>query len=186
MLSPGGMGAGDDFARLLTKYGRSIFRYIHTFVSRHGDAEEILQRVSTVLWMKFSEYDSTRGFLPWAQGVAYYEILKYRTENARSRLIFREDVLEALADTREELSPVLEAQMEALQECLGTIGAEGRELLKRRYCDAETVASLAAERGKTAKTFYRRLDRLRDLIANCVERRVGALKTLSTQGRTEQ
>ena len=151
-----------------------------TFVSRHGDAEDILQRTATVLWQKFSDYDSTRPFLSWAQGVAYFEILKYKSESARSRLFFGADVLEMLADTRESLTPVLDAQMEALQECLGKIDADAAELLKRRYSDSETVASLAAERGKTAKTFYRRLDRLRDLIAECIERRVGALGTVST------
>jgi RNA polymerase sigma-70 factor, ECF subfamily len=180
MSNPFSNDARDDFARLLVQNDRALFRYILTFVSRLGDAEEIWQRVATVLWQKFSDYDSTRAFLPWAQGVAYFEILKFKTEMARSRLIFSEDVLNLLADTRESMSPVLEAQMAALHECLGNIGAEAAELLKRRYSDSETVASLAAERGKTAKSFYRRLDRLRDLIANCIERRIGAFDAVST------
>lgn len=170
--------AGDDFARLLVQNDRALFRYILTFVSRHGDAEEVLQRVATVLWRKFSEYDPTREFLPWAFRVAYFEILKFRTEAARSRLLFREDLLEALAETRQAQSPVLEAQQQALQECLGKLSADSAALLRRRYCDAETVAALAAETGKTAKTLYRRLDRLRDLIADCIERRVGSVGTV--------
>ncbi len=174
------VNAGDEFTGLLAQNDRALFRYILTFVSRHGDAEEILQRVATVLWQKFSQYDSTRAFLPWAQGVAYLEILKFKSEMARSRLIFSEQVLELLADTRESLSPALEAQMEALHECLGKVGPEATELLKRRYGDSGTVASLAAERGKTAKTFYRRLDRLRDLIADCIERRIGTFDAVST------
>jgi RNA polymerase sigma-70 factor (ECF subfamily) len=171
---------GDDFARLLVQYDREVFRYILTFVSRHADAEEILQRVATVLWQKFSEYDRTRAFLPWARRVAYFEILKFRTEAARNRLVFREEVMEALADTRETLNPILEAQKLALQECLGKVGEDAVALLKRRYCDAETVATLAAESGKTAKAFYRRLDRLRSLIADCIERRVGSVRAAST------
>ena len=168
-------GAGEDFASLIVQYDRAIFRYILTFVSRHGDAEEILQRTATVLWQKFSEYDRTRDFLPWAQGVAYFEVLKFRTEAARSRLIFREDVLAALADTREAQNPILEAQKQALRECLGKVSEDAAALLKRRYCDSETVATLAAENGKSAKAYYRKLDRLRDLIADCIERRIGSL-----------
>ncbi len=167
--------AGENFARLLVQYDRAVFRYILTFVGRHADAEEILQRVATVLWQKFSEYDPTRSFLPWAQRVAYFEVLKFRTEAARNRLIFREDVLEALADTRETLNPVLESQKLALRECLGKITPDDAELLRRRYCDAETIAALAAEKGRSPKSFYRRLDRLRDLIADCIERRMGSV-----------
>jgi RNA polymerase sigma-70 factor (ECF subfamily) len=167
--------AGDDFARLLVQHDRALFRYILTFVSRHADAEEVLQRVAMVLWRKFSEYDTTREFLPWAFRVAYFEILKFRTEAGRSRLIFREDVLEALAETRHSQSAVLEAQQQALQECLAKLSADSAALLRRRYCDSETVAALATEQGTTAKTLYRRLDRLRDLIADCIERRVGSV-----------
>ncbi len=170
--------SGDDFARLLVQHDRALFRYILTFVCRHGDAEEILQRVATVLWRKFSEYDRSREFLPWATRVAYFEILKFRTEAARCRLIFREDVLHALAETRQSQSPVLEAQIQALQECLGKLSTDSAALLRRRYCDSQSVAALAAEEGKTAKAFYRRLDRLRDLIADCIERRLGAVGAL--------
>ena len=169
------LDAGDDFSRLLVRYDRALFRYILTFVSRHGDAEEILQRVATVLWRKFSEYDRTRDFFPWASRVAYFEILKFRTEAARNRLFFREDVLEVLAETRQIQSPVLEAQQQALQECLGKLSADSAALLQRRYCDSETVVAMAIEKGTTAKTLYRRLDRLRDMIADCIERRVDAL-----------
>ncbi len=172
MLQAPSIDAGDDFALLLVKHDRALFRYILTFVCRHGDAEEILQRTATVLWRKFSEYDPTREFLPWAMRVAYFEILKFRTEAARCRLIFREDVLEALAETRHNQSPVLEAQIQALEECLGKLSPDSAALLRRRYCDSKTVAALAAEEGKSAKTFYRRLDRLRDLIADCIQSRL--------------
>jgi len=166
------VAAGADFARLLVQHDRAIFRYILTFVSRHGDAEEVLQRVATVLWEKFAEYDRARDFLPWAFRVAYFEVLNFRKERARNRHVFGEVVLEALAETREAQSPILEAQQQALQECLRKLSPDSAALLRRRYCDSETVAALAAETGKTAKSLYRRLDRLRDLIAECVQSRV--------------
>ena len=172
------LDAGEEYARLLVKHDRALFRYILTFVSRHGDAEEILQRVAIVLWRKFSDYDSARGFLPWAFRIAYFEVLKFRTEAGRNRLIFRDDVLEALAVTREAQNPVLEAQQQALQECLSKLGAESAVLLRRRYCDSESVAVLAVEKGTTVKALYRRIDRLRDLVADCIERRISSLGIL--------
>lgn len=165
---------GSDFAQLLVRHDRALLRYIMTFIPRRDDAEEVLQRAATVLWEKFNDYDRTREFLPWALSVAYFEVLNFRKELARSRLVFREEVLHALAESREEQEPVLVAQRKALGECLGQLDAEGRALLRRRYSDSATVASLAEETGRTAKSLYRRLDRLRELIAQCVERRLAS------------
>lgn len=175
-----GLDAGEEFARLLVRNDRAIFRYILTFVCRHGDAEEILQRVAIVMWRKFSDYDPTRDFLPWAFRIAYFEVLKFRTEAGRSRLIFREDVLEALAETCEVQNPVLEAQQQALQECLAKLGSDSAELLRRRYCDSESVALLASELGTTIKALYRRIDRLRNLVADCIEHRLSSLGKMPT------
>ena len=165
---------GGEFARLLVRHNRALFRYIMTFLPRPGDAEEVLQRAATVLWQKFDEYDRERDFLPWALRVTYFEVLNYRKEFARSRLVFRPDVMQLLDVTRAEEEPMLDAQRAALRECLTHLDDDGRMLLKRRYCDSETVASLAKELRRTAKSLYRRLDRLREQIANCVQQKVAA------------
>ena len=164
--------AGSEFARLLVRFDRDLLRYIMTFIPRRDDAEEVLQRTATVLWEKFPDYDRQREFLPWALRVTYFEILNFRKEIARDRLVLREDVVQALAETREAQVPLLEAQRTALQQCLGELSGDDAALLRRRYCDSETIAKLADERGKTAKSLYRRLDRIRELIAQCVERRM--------------
>jgi RNA polymerase sigma-70 factor (ECF subfamily) len=164
--------AGREFARLLVRFDRPLLRYIMTFIPRRDDAEEVLQRTATVIWEKFDEYDRQREFLPWALRVAYFEVLNFRKQIARDRLVFREDVIEALAETRHTLASQLEAQRQALRLCLSELSPDDQALLRRRYGDAETVAALAGERGKTAKALYRRLDRLRDAIARCAERRM--------------
>ena len=94
---------------------------------------------------------------------------------ARDRLVFREEVLEALAEARQAQEPQLEVQRRALRHCLDELSPADQALLKRRYADSETIAELADEQGRTAKTLYRRLDRLREAIARCVERRVQLL-----------
>jgi RNA polymerase sigma-70 factor (ECF subfamily) len=166
------MQRGPDFAQLLVRHDRALLRYIQTFIPRRDDAEEVLQRAATVLWEKFGDYDPQREFLPWALRVTYFEILNFRKEIARSRLVFREDVLEAIAETREQQESALEDQHVALVECLKRVGDEGISLLRRRYCDSATLASLAHEQGRTAKSLYRRLDRLREMITECIERRL--------------
>jgi RNA polymerase sigma-70 factor (ECF subfamily) len=169
--------AGSEFARLLVRFDRPLLRYIMTFVPRRDDAEEVLQRTATVIWEKFEEFDRQREFLPWALRIAYFEVLNFRKQIARDRLVFREEVIERLAETRDTLATQLDAQRRALRHCLGELSADDQTLLKRRYGDSETVAALADERGKTAKALYRRLDRLRETIARCTQRRIQLEKT---------
>jgi RNA polymerase sigma-70 factor (ECF subfamily) len=143
-----------------------------TLLPRRDDAEEVLQRTATVLWEKFGEYDREREFLPWALRVAYFEVLNFRKQIARDRLVFREDVMEVLAETRQSQAAQLEAQRRALAQCLSELSSADQALLRRRYADSETIAAMADEQGKTAKALYRRLDRLREAIARCAERRL--------------
>lgn len=163
---------GGLFASLIVKNDRRLLRYILTLVPRHSDAEEILQRTATALWENFGQYDTTREFYPWASRFAYFEVLKFRRDYARERLFFREEVLEQLAETRSALDESLEERREALLLCLNHLVAEDMELLRRRYCSPETIALLAQELGLTAKALYRRLDRIRDRLVECVNRRL--------------
>lgn len=163
---------GELFSQLLVKHDRAILRYIMTFIPRRDDAEDVLQRTASAVWKRFPEYDSSREFLPWAIHLAYFEVLNYRKEIARGRLVFHEDLLHALAETHEACAPLLDAQIDALQECLKHLGPEEAALLRQRYCDSEPVASLARQEGITIKSIYRKLDRLRDRVAQCMQRRL--------------
>jgi len=164
--------AGSEFARLLVRHDRALLRYILGLIPRRDDAEEVLQRTATVLWEKFAEFDRQREFLPWAIRFAYFESLNFRKQIARDRLVFSEEVMEALAVARESQTTQLEAQRRALRLCLNELKADDQALLRRRYADSETIAELADQKGQTAKALYRRLDRLREAIARCAERRL--------------
>jgi RNA polymerase sigma-70 factor (ECF subfamily) len=149
-----------------------LLRYILTLLPHRADAEEVLQRTAATLWERFAEYDPSREFYPWAVRFAYFEVLNHRKERARDRLVFREELLNELAATRGQMDELLERQREALLVCLGQLTPTDAELLRRRYCTPETIGHLAAEWGATAKALYRRVDRLREKLAECIGRRM--------------
>lgn len=163
---------GVEFAQHLVQHDRALRRYIMSMLPRRADADEVMQRTVVKLWQGFSGYDRSREFLPWAIHLTYYEILNFRKEFARGRLLFREEVMQALVDCRPEYDELQEQRRLALEKCLGSVSKEGIRLLRRRYCDAESIAELATEWGQTAKTLYRRLDRLRAILAECVQHRL--------------
>ena len=167
---PGSAASGGDFASLIVKHDRALLRYIMTLIPRRDDAEEVLQRTAAALWEHFAEYDHDRPFLPWGLRFAYFEVLNFRKEMARDRLVFREDVLALIAETRQQLEPELDGRRAALRGCIDRLPPADLDLLRRRYCDASSVGTLAEEAGKTAKALYRRLDRIRELVWECVTR----------------
>lgn len=164
--------SGSRFAGLIVRYDRALLRYIMTLIPRRDDAEEVLQRTAAVLWERFAEFDDERPFLPWAYRFAYFEALNFRKAAARDRLIFREEVIAAIAETRDALESELDQRRAALSLCLQRLSPDDVSLLQRRYCDSTTIAALAEEAGRTAKALYRRLDRIRELLFDCVRRRV--------------
>ncbi len=159
---------GNEFAKRLAQCDRELRRYVSLFVPRRDDVEEILQQTAAILWEKFGDYDRDREFLPWAIRFAYFEVLNFRKHQARRRFLHSEDVLHALAETRDELK----ARQSAMKHCLSKLTTDDRSLLERRYSDSSSIKSLAQETGRTVKALYRRLDRIRDLISLCIGRKV--------------
>lgn len=164
-----------ELVKLLAKYDRQILRYIMMFLPRHGDAEEVLQRTAVVLWEKSKEFDRQREFLPWALHRAYYEVLNFRKEAARSKLVFSEELMQLLDDERREQQSYLDEMKEALQHCLSKVSETDLKILQFRYAEAKSISELSEEVGRTAKSLYRRLDRIRELLSNCVQQRLNTL-----------
>jgi len=160
------------FVELILKHERSLLRYIRSMIPRLDDAEEVWQSTATVLWEKFADYDQTRDFLPWAQRFAYFECLKFRRKYARDRMIFSEEVMRTVADHHESARDVLERRSQALRTCLEQLVASDLSLLHSRYQSETTIGELADQLHTTAKSLYRRLDRLRERLARCVRQRL--------------
>lgn len=173
---------GGEFATLIVRHDRALLRYIMTLIPRRDDAEEVLQRTAAALWEHFPEYDRTRPFLPWGLRFAYFEVLNFRKEMARDRLVFREDVLALIAETRQQLEPELDARRAALRGCIDRLTAADLNLLRRRYCDSSSVGTLAEEAGKTTKALYRRLDRIREVVWECVTRHIARQAPRAEEG----
>lgn len=160
------------FVELIVKFERPLMRYIRSLVPRLDDAEEVWQATAIVLWEKFDEFDHEREFLPWAQKFAYFESLKLRRKIARDRMVFSESAMQVIADTHQASQDHLDRRSRALKTCMENLEGNDVALLRSRYDSEITIGELASQLETTAKTLYRRLDRIRDKLAQCVRRRV--------------
>ena len=91
-----------EFERLFLPAQTTLRGYLLAATGDGSVADDLFQNVATVLWRKFGEYDRSRSFAAWAVGIARLEVLKRRQTLARSRLVFSEEAVAALAEAAKE------------------------------------------------------------------------------------
>ncbi len=161
-----------ELVLLMTQNQRRIFSYIYTLVPDRHAAEDLLQETSLVVCEKFGDYTSGTDFVAWACQIAWWQVRASRTKYARSKVIFDDKVLEAVAHTAAELAPEQDARHEALAKCLGKLAARDRELLLTRY--ESNVEEAARRTGRSLVAAYKALARLRKLLHDCVTNQLEA------------
>jgi len=157
---------------LMTRHQRQIFSYIFVLVPNRGDAEDILQETSLVICEQFHEFEEGTDFVAWACQIAYWRVRYARQKYARSKVVFNQDVLDAVARTADSMHPELTDRHEALRGCLQKLHPRDRELLLHRYEPGVGVEEAARRSGRSRQTAYKALTRLRKLLLDCVTTRL--------------
>lgn len=153
---------------LMTRHQRQIFAYIYTLVPRRHDAEDLLQEASVVICEKFEEFEPGSDFVAWACQIAWWRIRYSRQKFARSKVVFDETVLEAVARTASTMHVEIDARHEALSHCLQKLPMRDRELVLTRYEPSGGVEEAARRTGRSMDAAYKALTRIRKLLFDCV------------------
>jgi RNA polymerase sigma-70 factor (ECF subfamily) len=157
---------------LMTRHQRQIFAYIYALVPNRYDAEDLLQETSVVICEKFHEFEDGTDFVAWACQIAYWRVRYSRQKFARSKVVFDQDIVDALAQTASEMTEELDERHVALGHCLQKLPQRDRELLLVRYEPGCGVEEAARRSGRTLQTAYKALARLRKLLLDCVSMRL--------------
>jgi RNA polymerase sigma-70 factor (ECF subfamily) len=153
---------------LITRHQRQIFGYIYAFVPNRYDAEDLLQETSLVICEKFNEFEDGTDFVAWACQIAYWRIRYSRQKFARSKVVFNQEIVDAVAQTASTMTSELDSRHEALGNCLQKLHPRDRELVLTRYEPGSGVEEAARRSGRTLQTAYKALARLRKLLLDCV------------------
>ena len=135
-------------------------------------ADDLLQRVSSVLWEKIDQYDEGRPFRSWALGIARLEVLKWRQGLARSREALSADTLAALADTAADMAAEIDERLVLLRRCVEGLAGKTREILRLRYWQRLPIQQVASQVNKSVAAVEMVLVRARRSLRECVERRL--------------
>ena len=168
------MGRLEDherFAELLRAHHTQLFGYLYALVHDLNDAEDLYQETSMVLWRKFGDYQEGTSFFSWARAAARYQTLNFRRGRKRRRQVPLSAESEAmLSEVFDELTPdLLQARLEALQDCKQRLDEEDRQLLEACYGSPRNFREIAAELGRSPKSVYDALGRIRGALMKCIE-----------------
>jgi RNA polymerase sigma-70 factor (ECF subfamily) len=158
------------FLRAFTAHEMAIRAYVRRLVPSRADADDVMQEIAVVLWEKIAEFRPDGDFRAWAFGIARYEVLAWRRDKGRDRLVLDEDVVEKLAAESMLDEPRMEAQREALEGCLAKMDKEQRHLLMSAYEAGVPIQTVAGKSGRTVAGFYQWLHRMRRMLLDCIKK----------------
>ena len=149
------------------------FLYAMSLLGNVDDAEEVVQESGLVLWKKFQEFQPGTDFIRWACQIARYQSLKVRARRFRGPQVFSNEFLAMIATASEEKTQAeLESRRQALSQCLQELKAADRELIARRYRKGASTREVAEALNRSAQGTRRSLQRIREVLARCVRRKL--------------
>ena len=162
-----------ELMRLMVEHQRRLFAYIYALVPNRQDASDILQETSLVICEKFHDFRPGTDFVAWATRIAFWEVRRARQKYARSKVVFDQEVVDALAETVGAMQGELDVRHEALAHCLKRLPDRDREMVLLRYEPGSGVEEAARRVGRSMDAAYKALARIRKLLMDCVTQRMG-------------
>jgi RNA polymerase sigma-70 factor, ECF subfamily len=171
------IGRNAQIVQLLAAHSRSLLSYVFSLVPNRADAEDIVHDTIVVILEKFGDFEPGTDFLAWARSIAYHRVGSFiQKKRATAGGVF-DDQLRASVAAEWERRQVGESQRyQALQDCLGQLPDRSRRLLLARYEPGGNAAGAAELLGYSRQAAYKALARLRNGLAECIERKLISAK----------
>ncbi len=150
----------------------SVSAYVFAAISGFHDAEDLVQQIAQEAARRFEQYDSTRPFLGWVLWIAKSRVIDFYRCRKRDHLVFSGELLESLGQAIAERAPERSHRREALEHCLEGLPEQSRRLLDLRYVAELPSADIAETVGLTVGSVRVLLVRVRNVLADCVQRRL--------------
>lgn len=175
-------GVAPSLEELLAEHRHRLYRYIYSLVANGSDAEDICQRACLVMWTKFASFDPSRNFLPWAFGIAFFEVQNFRRTAGAERLMFSSETIDALAtDLSQRTTSPEQERSKALSCCLRQLPERDRLLVQRVYWQGDDYQVAAEKSGQAVRTVYNRMHLIRRRLLACVTHRLGQAHNPTTE-----
>ncbi len=164
----------NEFVGLLARHDQSVRRFVRSLLPSQEGVDDVMQEMALECWKKFDDFkpnnpeDAVDEFIRWACVIARYKALSWQRDKGRDRLVFRESVVERLAQAALADLDEKEDERRAIELCLGKLPDDQRRLVLSVHTTGDSIASIAAETGEKARRLYSKVNSLRKLLLDCV------------------
>lgn len=169
----------NEFVALLARHDQSIRRFVRSLLPSREGVDDVVQDTALECWNKFSDFtpkspdDSVNEFIRWACVIARFKAMSWQRDKARDRLVFRESVIELLAQAAMDDLGTQEVERRAVESCLDQLQPDHRRLVLSVYSPDQSIAAIAEETGESARRLYSKLNMLRKRLLECVQHQIG-------------
>ena len=162
----------DEFDDLFVRHQERVYAYIVVQLPNRNDADEVFQQTSLILLKKWEQYDADRPFFAWACGIAHNEVRNFLRRQRSGGVRLSDEMLALLGQTHQEMADGLQERLRALAGCLEQLPERQRTLIEQCYLGHETGRAVAERMQLTPDALYKRLERIRRLLFECIEHAV--------------
>lgn len=163
------------FEMLVREHHRRLLAYALALSRRTEVAEDLVQDSLLVAHRDLGKFDADRDFGAWVRGIVRMKYLEWTRSHRTERL--SESQLEDLDARHRAWDRAAEEgrgdALEALRRCREDLGSHIAETLDRFYVDRLSCAEIAARLGVTEVVVRKRLQRARDVLGDCLQKRLG-------------
>ena len=177
------LSAGDErkqlvFTQQWTQHQSVLRAFITSFLGASTAVDDALQEVALVVWQKGPLDGDSTDFLRYSLACARRIALVACRKQGDARMeLLSPEAATMLADQivfqEQQDANAPDELMQALRKCLESIKPEHRELLESRYSgeSKEELPVFSKRAGKSMDSLYKTLERLRERLRTCVEKR---------------
>ena len=148
-----------------------VSAFVTSVVRDFTARDDVLQEIAVAVIATFDRYDPQRPFVAWALGIARNQVRLYLRGLRRERLVFDDEIVARLAAAFESVPSDQIRKLDFLQNCLQGLEGRARELCHLRYVHDLKPAAIAETVGMTANSVAKALQRVRDQLRDCIERK---------------
>ena len=165
-------------ARLWTLALPAVAGFVASQVRDLQDRDDILQETAVAVFDSFDRYSPGQPFVAWAVGIARNQVLLYFRRKNRERTVFDPQAMEALVSAFSEPEILkTNSKIDFLGECMQGLDDQSRELCRLRYTLDMKPATIADRFDTTANNVAKTLQRIRDRLRDCIERKTHAMES---------
>ena len=174
----GHVGQADERLKDLTRafLGRrhELLAFVQGLVRDRATAEEIVQEVWVRLAGAAGRGEDIRRPEQWCRGVARNLVLHHFRGRRRARVVADSRLVELAELAFEEFGSagdVWSSRRQWLAECVESLPEKSKEVLRLKYVQGLKAGEIARRQNRSLDAVLKALSRVRQLLAECVERR---------------